>query len=490
MARFSNKPIKKGGAAAVAAMPTPDTRNRAGGVAYEQSNELKLVTLLATSFCAARYHEVADSQIKRIVELGSAVDPLFAAKTAIWARDVLGMRSASHVLAATIGATVKGASWTKSFFDKVIVRPDDMCEIMAFYKQQWPGKREPHALCKGFAKAFSRFDAYQLKKYAGGSRALKLVDVVNRVHPKGELIDQLHKGTLPQANTWETRLSAATNRVEKEAVWADLIDAGKLGYFALLRNLRNINEQASPRVRRLALEQLVDENRIRKSRVLPFRYYTAFKQFDQMEGSRDLLRAISEAADISVGNIKLDLDGSTLVAVDTSGSMSSQCAGSKHLTCVEAGMLFGAAVYKALDGSDIMEWSDRGKYVNVNPRLPVLDMVPQLLKTTGTVGYGTNLAGVFQAATKKYDRFVIFSDMQVWHGNTLGGLENYCKKHDYRQLPWIHTFDLAGHGTSQFPTNDGRITTLTGFSEKVLQMLSMVESGPDVLVNAIRETEL
>ena len=490
MARFSNKPIRKGGAAAVAAMPQPDTINRAGGAAYKQSNELALVTLLATSFCAARYHEGAEDQIKRIVELGSKVDPLFAAKTALWARDTLGMRSASHVLAATIGATVKGAPWTKAFFDRIVVRPDDMCEILAFYKQSWPGKREPHALCKGFKKAFARFDAYQLKKYAGGSRALKLVDVVNRVHPKGELIDQLHKGTLPQANTWETRLSAATNRVEKEAVWADLIDSGKLGYFALLRNLRNIGQQASRRVKDLALEQLVDEDRIRKSRVLPFRFYTAYKQFEALDGSRDFLRAISEAADLSVGNIKLDFSGSTLVAVDTSGSMHSECAGSKHLMCVEAGMLFGAAVYKAVDGSDIMEWADRGKYVNVNPRMPVLDMVPQLLKSTGTVGYGTNLAGVFQEAKRQYDRFVIFSDMQVWHGNTIGGLENHCRKHAYKQQPWIHTFDLAGHGTSQFPDGNERITTLTGFSEKVLQMLSMMESGTEVLLNAVREVEL
>ena len=58
-----------------------------------------------------------------------------------------------------------------------------MLEILAYFESKG-GKHLPNAMKKGLAKAFDRFDSYQLAKYRGENRAYKLIDVVNLVHPK------------------------------------------------------------------------------------------------------------------------------------------------------------------------------------------------------------------------------------------------------------------------------------------------------------------
>ena len=99
---------------------------------------------------------------------------------------------------------------------------------------------------KGFATALGRFDDYQLAKYKGEGKEVKLVDVVNLVHPtqtakNNFAISKLVNGELKSHDTWESELSAAGNDTEaKKTVWNRLLDERKLGYFALLRNLRNI----------------------------------------------------------------------------------------------------------------------------------------------------------------------------------------------------------------------------------------------------------
>ena len=104
---------------------TATTVNRAGGRAYEVSDEFALASLVLTSFLNDQFYRSAKGSIEEIVYLCERVDPTFAAQVAVFARDRFGMRSTSHVIAAFVAANVKGAQWTKHFFNSVVVRPDD-----------------------------------------------------------------------------------------------------------------------------------------------------------------------------------------------------------------------------------------------------------------------------------------------------------------------------------------------------------------------------
>jgi 60 kDa SS-A/Ro ribonucleoprotein len=111
-------------------------------------------------------------------------------------------------------------------------------------------------------------------------------------------------GTLTPAETWETKVTPAgvaadsddaVTELKKEA-WDKLVKARKLGYFALLRNLRNIL-QLSPELVDELVAQLTDERLIRKSLVLPFRFITATEALQETNLPRVsvLLAALSDA---------------------------------------------------------------------------------------------------------------------------------------------------------------------------------------------------
>ena len=84
---------------AVTASPRPDTVNHEGGLAYAQDPKTALVSLLLTSFLADQYYRDAESALSDLVGLVHAVDPLYAAKAAVFARTRFGMRSVTHVVA-------------------------------------------------------------------------------------------------------------------------------------------------------------------------------------------------------------------------------------------------------------------------------------------------------------------------------------------------------------------------------------------------------
>ena len=140
------------------------TENLAGGQAYSQSNELALVSMLLTSFVNDQFYRNSDDTLFELRKLLSKVDPEFAAKACIYARDKFGMRSISHALAAELAKYLSGKDFAKNFYDKIVVRPDDMMEILAYYNTNC-GTKIPNSIKKGFAKSFDRFDSYQLSKW-------------------------------------------------------------------------------------------------------------------------------------------------------------------------------------------------------------------------------------------------------------------------------------------------------------------------------------
>lgn len=464
MARFNDKKA------------TTKTVNRAGGVAYEQSNELALASLLLTSFLNDKHYESGKAQQTRLVELALSVDPLFAAQAAVYARNTFGMRSVSHVVASAVRDALKGQEYAKRFYQKVVRRPDDVTEILSL-----AGKEGiTHAMRKGLRAALESFDHYQVAKYKGAGKAMKLVDAVNLVHAHSAPITELVNGTLKPADTWETRVSAAGKTEDKaaakEEAWTTLVKEKKIGYFALLKNLRNIEEQA-PELIPEAAEMLQDEKLIRKSLVLPFRFLTAYGEVSD----RRMKSAISKAIDISCANVP-KFDGKTLIAIDDSGSMNGQPS--------KIAGLFGSIMYKAMD-ADILMFSDRAQQFTPNPD----DSTLTIAESMPYHGGGTNFSLIFKAILPKpphYDRIFILSDMQSWMetNSWYGGQSVKESFHGYQKInPGVklYSFDLAGHGDMQFPEQN--VFTAAGWSEKVFDVIKQLESG-NSLVDQIKQVEI
>ena len=477
------------------------TINLAGGEAYELSPKQALVNHLLTSFVQNQAYRTEAEGLDELSKLIAANDAKFVAKAAVYARTKFGMRSVTHVTAAQLAKRVKGEAWTKNFFDQVTYRADDMMEILAYYKNVIKGP-VPNSVKKGFAKAFARFNEYQLAKYKKSNSEFSLVDVVNLVHPKANpFLTKLMKGTLGAAETWETTLtkvgqSAAegegTDAEKQETLeelkgdaWAKLVTEKKLPYFALLRNVRNILQNA-PEVIDQVCEALVHAETIKKSLVLPFRFNTALRAIKSENSveARKVQVAISKAIEISLGNVP-DLPGKTLVVVDTSGSMMGSgygMGGRQTDAPIEIAATFAAALYKKL-GSDLMLFDTSARYINPNPADSLITIRQNIIEKAE--GGGTDFRIIFKTASKAYDRIVILSDMQGWLGYD-SPVEDFKA---YRQRtssnPFVYSWDLQGNSTAQFP--ERKIFCLAGFSDKVFNTMALMESDRDALIKEIEK---
>lgn len=461
--------------------------NLAGGKAYRQSPELELVSILFTSFASEAFYRAAGDTFGRLKALIAQCDKKFVAKAAIYARTQLGMRSITHVAASELAKYISGEFWTADFYTAIVNRPDDMTEILSYHTVK--NGKMTNAMKKGFAKAFDKFDRYTLSKYRGEDKEYRLIDVVKLVHPvpiekNGEAITDLLKGKLKSFDTWEVELSKAgqiaTNEEEKAVLkkyaWINLIREKKLGYFALLRNLRNIIEQA-PEIINEALAQLVNETAIKKSMVFPFRFLTAFEEIAKLPQSkivRDVLVALNNAVDISLSNVPV-FDGDTLVVLDVSGSMVGKPA--------QIGSLFASVLIKS-NNADCILFSDYAKYAPVTPK----DSTITIANSIRFAGGGTNFSSIFSTANKKYDRIFILSDMQGWVGyqSPSSAFKEYKKATGAN--PLVYSFDLNGYGTTQFPEQN--VTCITGFSEKVFDIIKLTETDSETLLNAVNAVQL
>lgn len=468
------------------------TTNLAGGEAYKQTDELALVSILLTSFVNDQFYRNAKTSLDELKKLASKIkDKEFVAKSAIFARDRFGMRSITHALAAELASEVSGNEWAKNFYDKVVVRVDDMTEILSYYltyKTNKDNPKFPNSLKRGFAKAFDKFDSYQLSKYSGSNKDVKLVDIVNIVHPipcerNNEALKSLIKGELKNTETWEAKLSQVGQIAESEEdlaqlksdAWKDLLDSKRLGYFAALRNARNIINQAPDCVGKLC-DLLTNEKMIKGSRVLPFRFSTAYEEISKLGSSkdvRDVLIAINKALDISVCNVPI-FDGETLVVVDVSGSM-------KRFSNIAS--LFAAVLAKS-NNCDVMTFDGDARYVNYNPMDSVLTIRDSFKFTGGT----TDFHKIFIRANKKYDNIIILSDMMGWVGYNSPTKEFNDYKNKFNVNPHVFSWDLQGYGTLQFPEN--QVYCLAGFSEKVFDIINLLKTDRNALINEIKSIEL
>lgn len=462
------------------------TVNMAGGQAYSQSPELELVSLLLTCFATDSTYRTVGDTFGRLKYLIGVCDKKFVAQAACYARTVFGMRSITHVVAAELAKHIGGQSWAKDFYQAIVYRPDDMMEILSYYMQG--NEKLPNAMKKGFAGAFDKFDAYKLAKYRGEGKGFKLIDVVNLVHPKPvmtnkEALSQLVKGELKSFDTWEVELSKAGLAEDvstaKAEVWGKLLTEKKLGYFALLRNLRNIIEQ-SPSAIHLAIDTLINEALIKKSLVLPFRFLSAFEEVKKLDNGaivRHILMALNQAIDIAVSNVP-KFDGETLVVLDTSGSMYERSSGSKSPHII--GALFSAVLVKS-NNCDFMVFSDNAHYQNLNPA----DSTITLANSIKFISGGTNFHSIFKTANKKYDRIIILSDMQGWVGYNTPARDFAVYKQKYEANPYLYSFDLKNYGSMQFP--EPNVFAIAGFSEKVFDIMKLMEQDKKALVNEIKK---
>ena len=121
-----------------------------------------------------------------------------------------------------------------------------------------------------------------------------------------------------------------------------------------------------------------------------------------------------------------------------------------------------------------------------------LDKIPQTA-AAGDAVRGLRAAMERAAASKDRRRIVILSDMQGWmaSGDNVGGAPTEAFA-GYRERtgadPHVYSFDLQGYGTLMFPERN--VYALAGFSEKVFDVMALLERDRGALVHEIEAVAL
>lgn len=292
------------------------TTNHEDAIAWRMTPEWELYSAVVTTMGVEdKFYERGDDLVRRIADLVRKVKPEYVARLTIYAREKMHLRSVPLLLLVELAQCHRGDSLVSRTVARCVQRADEIAELLMCY--QWrTGKKDLTGLSaqlrKGLAEAFNHFDEYQFAKYNRTGRKVTLRDALQLVHPKPkderqkEIFKKILNDSLEIPYTWETELSRtgqqhfetmADKKNAMKKVWEELIASRRMGYMAMLRNLRNVleataNDESIDQV----CSYLSNAEAVKNSKQLPFRFLSAYLQLKELEihANRPLQDAINE----------------------------------------------------------------------------------------------------------------------------------------------------------------------------------------------------
>ena len=493
--------------------------NHEGEKAYKMTPEMELYTAVVTSALSDKFYESNDERMERIAALIRQVDPQFVAKLAVYTRTQMNLRSIPMLLIVELAKIHNGDSLVRHTIEQCVLRADEIMELLMCYQlrnSEGKGVKKLSKLSRqvqeGLKSAFNRFDEYQFAKYNRSNLEVKLRDALFIVHPKAEseaqqaIFDKIVSDSLQTPYTWETQLSefgqkSFASQEEKgaaaKALWDELIDSGKLGYMALLRNLRNILEvKVSPAHIEKVASIISDPVKVENSKQLPFRFLAAYKELMEVKSSHTslILSALEDAAKASVVSLQgFGIDTDVLVAADVSGSMFQSVSAKSSVMLYDIGILLSMLLKSKCKSVVSGMFGNTWKVLNL-PADNILANTIEMKHREGEVGYCTNGHTVIDYLVEndiKMDKVMIFTDLQMWdntyHRLSIGkSWDEYRKKYPEAKL---YLFDLSGYGQTPIRQEKKNVHLISGWSEKVFDVLEALENGEDALAS-IKQIEI
>lgn len=424
------------------------------------------------------------------------------------------------------------------YLPKIASRPDDLLQVLALYNSlygqrragaRFPKAKLPSCLKRAFAQTMANYSDYQLLKYNNKSQHPNWADALGalrggRLVPKAKrkpdghfpltqgMRDYLVDGKVSAASptavkarfdffrlakdhplneevevmmragrlTWENFVShfGQTDNPERlKEVWERAFQL--MPYMAKLRNLRNGVSAKVPGIAKIA-QSLADPKSVLKSKQLPFRYFSAARALSELKTSpktvKAIVKALDEALETSVANLPT-FQGQTAIFVDCSGSMSwKPISKDSTLQPIDVACLLGALMQRVSADGHVLAFATTVEPVVVTSGRGVLDLTRDIRMTGANCGGGTNIAGCIEYLKEKsikVDRILMLSDMQPGIGGAVGdALRKYRSQFG---ACFYHSIDLQAHGQSAVPSKDPGVHLLSGFSEKIVQLIANFE---------------
>lgn len=436
--------------------PTPPIRTHEGAVA-QRINPMQQLrrSVMSCLLWESEFYEDGEAIADRIVATARQVAPRELALLAMEVRDEMHLRHVPLLLCSVLAETGRGQrELVASTIAHCIQRADEIAELLAIHLKRHELERDDLArivsnpMKIGLARAFAKFSPYNLAKY-NRPNAIKMRDAMFLCHPKPDSPEQeqtyrqLVEGTLPIPDTWEVALSGGA---DKRETFTRLLQAGTLGYLALLRNLRNMAEAG---VDDLLVRQAIERRR-GAERVLPFRYIAAARAAPQFEPSLDV-------AFTATVNAVPRFEGRTAVLVDVSGSMTWALSQRSDMSRLDA-----AAALAAIVRGNKRVFSFSYEVVECPPRIG-LSAIDAIAHSQPNGGTDLRSAIIYLNQRVAHDRLIVITDEQVRGRH---GIPNPIARDAY----------MINVASNQNGVGYGRWTHIDGFSENVIRYIQELES--------------
>lgn len=401
---------------------TPAPRTHGGAVASRTpgAEEALRRSVMANLLWEDEFYESGESIAARLVNLCSQVEPATIAKLAIEARES-GLRHVPLLLLTQLAKYGTGDGLVSRTIQRVIKRADELCEFVSLYWKVNPKKNGKNAplsaqVKAGLAAAFLKFDEYQLAKYDRPGD-VKLRDVLFLCHAEPDtperdaLWKRLIAGQLKTPDTWETELSAGKGKRE---TFERLMSEGKLGYMALLRNLRGMKAAGVPKS---TVKDYLMSNAFGVNMVFPFRFFAAAKAVPEWED-------IVDEAFLHHMASRTKLPGKTIVVLDMSGSMHGSMSAKSDMNRYDAAVALGVVAREMCDEAIIYATAGKDVYqkhatVQVPPRRGMALRNAVIACQPKIGGGGIFLTQVMEHVKKEHptaDRVIVITDEQDCSG--------------------------------------------------------------------------
>ena len=423
---------------------SPSIYTHEGAVAKRVNPEQSLRrSVMSCLLWEKEFYEDGKAIADRLVALSAAVSLEVLSRIAIEARHEGNLR---HVPLFLLCQLIKrGGPCVAETIEKVVSRVDEIPELISLY---WKDGKRPLSkqLRKGLAASFHKFDEYQFAKYDRDG-AVKLRDALFLCHPKPrgeeqvELFRRIAQRELTVPETWEVQLSGGA---DKKITFENLIRGGKLGYLALLRNLRNMVDAGCD-------EDLIRDAIVARKggahRVLPFRFTAAARACPRMEGPLDqaLVESLADSP---------RLKGKTIVMVDVSRSMNEKLSAKSDLTRADA-----AATLASVINGNLRVFTFSEALIEVPSRIGMsgVDVILRSQPHQGTY-LGTCIAEVNK---QPHDRLIVITDEQ---------------SADRVPDPVVTRAYMINVASAKNGVGYGRWTHIDGFSESVIRFIHANEA--------------
>ncbi|PSJ40404.1 RNA-binding protein [Allosphingosinicella deserti] len=502
-------------------LPAADSVNREQAPAYAYGPEHKLAQLAATGTLQDNFYAGAEAQLADVLATAQAVDPMFVAKAAVYARSRGAMKDMPALLAAWL--TVVEPDLAVTVFGRVIDNGRMLRNFVQIMRSGAVGRTSLGTRPKRLVQQWLERASMRTLMQAATGNDPSLADVVRMVHPKpadegrrafyawliGKPydVDQLPAeiaafeawkrspdGPLPDVPfEWLTAFELGAEQ------WAEL--AGRIGWQGLRMNLNTLARKGAFAVEGCAEQvaaRLSDAEAIAKARVLPYQLMVALGTVG--EGVPLVVQAaLEQALEASLSTLPA-LPGRVAICPDVSGSMSAPVTGyrkgaSSKVRCIDVAALVAAAVLRRNREAVLLPFENKVVPMTLDPFARVAVNAAALAAIGGG---GTNVSAPLALLNRQQaeaDLVVIVSDNESWvdagrHGATATMREWEVLK---KRCPGakLVCIDLQPYGTTQAQSRTD-ILNVGGFSDAVFETLARFASGgaESDWVAEVNETEV